>query len=255
MIYELIDPSVEYLGPATPSTCEETVMMIERAARTCYRSEPKGDAEGFVRKVLARGHSSVAEHAWVQLVTEQGYQLLGLERTSVMTTMVNLRRALEVRCPQDDKFFSRTPFSELMGLGPMQGEYVTPTLDVPHTFRITCSRACMFQFATYRTMSRLAESQRYVNYEKKGLRIIRPQDGCIDDVYYQHMADAYERGLESGRKPEDARGVLCNDVATTMIITGFWDHFLAQRLDPHAQGEIRWVAQKIKGMLAEAKND
>lgn len=36
--------------------------IIERAGRTCYKSEPKGDP-AFVKMILKRGHESVLEHA------------------------------------------------------------------------------------------------------------------------------------------------------------------------------------------------
>jgi len=37
--------------------------VIERAARTCYLSEPKGDRAKFLASLLRRGHLSVFEHA------------------------------------------------------------------------------------------------------------------------------------------------------------------------------------------------
>lgn len=36
--------------------------IIERAGRLCYKSESDGDAEGFVRRLIQRRHSSVLEH-------------------------------------------------------------------------------------------------------------------------------------------------------------------------------------------------
>lgn len=47
---------------------------IERAARTCWRSEPKGRPADFVRMLIARGHESQLEHASasLRLVTDRG---------------------------------------------------------------------------------------------------------------------------------------------------------------------------------------
>ena len=55
---KIVRPFVE-LGQFTPNACE----LIEAAGRTCYKSEPKGDAGAFVRMLIRRGHESVIEHA------------------------------------------------------------------------------------------------------------------------------------------------------------------------------------------------
>lgn len=57
----VVRQSVE-LEWATP----EPELVIERAGRTCYKSEDKiteGSATKFVQMVLTRGHESVIEHA------------------------------------------------------------------------------------------------------------------------------------------------------------------------------------------------
>ena len=47
--------------------------LIELAGRVCYQSEPKGDPEGFVQRILSRRppHASVLEHAWFAI---RGYR-------------------------------------------------------------------------------------------------------------------------------------------------------------------------------------
>lgn len=37
--------------------------LIERAGRVCYKSEPKGDPDGFIRARIRQGHTSILEHA------------------------------------------------------------------------------------------------------------------------------------------------------------------------------------------------
>jgi len=58
------------LETLTPNTAET----VERAGRTCYQSEPKGDPEAFVRRLIQRGHESVLEHASAgfRFVTSRG---------------------------------------------------------------------------------------------------------------------------------------------------------------------------------------
>jgi thymidylate synthase (FAD) len=53
---------------------EEILRLIEKAGRTCYQSEPKGNAADFVRMLLGRGHESVLEHISisVRVVTDRG---------------------------------------------------------------------------------------------------------------------------------------------------------------------------------------
>ena len=46
-------------------TQEEAMALIERAGRTCYKSENKiaeGSAEDFIRNIMKRGHNTVIEH-------------------------------------------------------------------------------------------------------------------------------------------------------------------------------------------------
>lgn len=62
---KIIEPSVELIN--APSYFD-TLLLIERAGRTCYKSEDKmrdDTAEKFVRGILKRGHEAVIEHAVV----------------------------------------------------------------------------------------------------------------------------------------------------------------------------------------------
>ena len=47
---------------------------IERCARKCYQSLPKGDPEGFVKHIIERGHTSVLEHVQLtfDITTDRG---------------------------------------------------------------------------------------------------------------------------------------------------------------------------------------
>jgi len=67
-----IEPAVELLW-ITPNA----LRIIEAAGRTCYKSEDKiadGTAPDFVRRLLARGHESVIEHATAsfRIITDRG---------------------------------------------------------------------------------------------------------------------------------------------------------------------------------------
>lgn len=66
---KIVKQSVEFLT-ATPNALE----LIERAGRLCYKSEPEGDMDGFIRKRIKSGHTSILEHASVsyQIVCDRG---------------------------------------------------------------------------------------------------------------------------------------------------------------------------------------
>lgn len=62
---KIIEPSVELINPVPYEVALNT---IELAGRTCYQSEDKmtdDSAEGFIRRIIQRGHKSVLEHVSV----------------------------------------------------------------------------------------------------------------------------------------------------------------------------------------------
>lgn len=50
------------------------ISLLETAGRVCYASEPKGEPEKFVRKIIDSNHLSVIEHqmATVRIITDRG---------------------------------------------------------------------------------------------------------------------------------------------------------------------------------------
>lgn len=130
------------------------------------------------------------------------------------------------------------------------------------TARFTCSRACSHQLVRHRIGSYSQESQRYVNYAKKGYEVICPpsigvppgeyndgltlqgtvvQQEWLNACYY--ACSVYEALLEAGANPEDARYVLPNAMKTEIVATynlRTWRHIFKERaLNKKAQWEIR----------------
>jgi len=71
---KIVPPSFEILTPVEPG---EMLARIERAGRTCYRSENRitpDSAAAFVRTIIKSGHHSVIEHEIisVRLVCDRG---------------------------------------------------------------------------------------------------------------------------------------------------------------------------------------
>lgn len=56
---KIIEPSVILTDIINPADIYEK---LERCGRVCYQSQPKGNAEDFVRLLIKRGHESVLEH-------------------------------------------------------------------------------------------------------------------------------------------------------------------------------------------------
>lgn len=56
---KIIEPSVTLTDIINPADVYDK---IERCGRVCYQSQPKGNAEGFVRMLIKCGHESVLEH-------------------------------------------------------------------------------------------------------------------------------------------------------------------------------------------------
>lgn len=64
--------------------------------------------------------------------------------------------------------------------------------------------------------------------------------------------EVYERLLEEGAAPEQARMILPQNMYTEFYMTGnlrAWAHFLELRLDRHAQKEVQDVAKMVKEIL------
>lgn len=65
---KIIKPSFEILS------FPENIELLETAGRNCYQSEPKGNPESFVKKIVDSGHESVIEHlsATVRIICDRG---------------------------------------------------------------------------------------------------------------------------------------------------------------------------------------
>lgn len=68
---KIIKPSFTVLYMADGA---EILRLTEICARNCYQSEPTGDTEGFIRRIIKSGHESVLEHssATVRIICDRG---------------------------------------------------------------------------------------------------------------------------------------------------------------------------------------
>ena len=100
-------------------------------------------------------------------------------------------------------------------------------------------RAVSHELVRHRLCSFAQESQRYVNYDKKGIIFIRPVDIKEDSEEYlrwedsvRHSANEYCVMIKSNLKPEIARSVLPNSTKTEIVVTANlreWRHIFNLR--------------------------
>jgi thymidylate synthase (FAD) len=121
--------------------------------------------------------------------------------------------------------------------------------------RIICDRGVTHEIVRHRIASFAQESTRYVNYNKKGMQFIQPNFWVGDDykcVIWENIMrtceEAYNKLIESGAKPEEARSVLPNSLKTEIVVTANlreWRHILKLRTAKVAHPQARQVFNMI----------
>ena len=119
------------------------------------------------------------------------------------------------------------------------------------------SRSCSHQLVRHRIASYCQASQRYTKLDGD-IWYVTPEsieNNPYYEAYKAFMESAetlYFELLDHGIKPEDARFVLPEgtktEICMTMNLRSLF-HFFDLRLDPHAQWEIRELAQRIHDEL------
>lgn len=119
------------------------------------------------------------------------------------------------------------------------------------TVKFTISRACSHQLVRHRIASFTQESQRYVDYSKNTIKIVLPHDLKDNEFLKSCIYDSiktYNQLRTMKIKPEDARYILPNCVATELIVTcnlREWRHIIKLRTTKGAQQEIRELMSNL----------
>lgn len=181
---------------------QKIMLGIERAGRTCYKSEGRigdGSAEKFIAGIIKRGHESVLEHEKI-------------------------------------------------------------------TVRLICDRGVTHELVRHRVASYSQESTRYCNYAQdrfgSELTFIKPcfwKEGEDDEKIklwtqtLENIEKTYNKMIEIGVKPEEARSILPNSLKTEIVVTmniREWRHYFKLRTAPAAHPQIREISNML---LAEFK--
>lgn len=267
---KLIKPSWKILEQE--SGIDGIYKAIERAGRTCYKSEDKiteNSAKPFVDRMVKSGHGAMLEHGTVYL------KVVGDERMSEKYQNNPYSRVI-LRYPKGDipnihcipTHYITTNFRVLIEKGWLNDLKFVCEPTGHHEKRITvrfiCDRGVSHEFVRHRVFSFAQESTRYCNYSKdkfgNELTFISPNwnytklgnyNGVdkFDGDYFEHSLRESEKYyfalLNQGWKPQQARAVLPNALKTELVMTGFindWKHFFELRCAPNAHPSARELA-------------
>jgi len=208
----IIEPSVEILTPLEP----ELLINIERAGRTCYKSDLDKDgnikpitiktADDFVRMLIGRGHEAMIEHGYVtvKFVCDRG----------VSHEIVRHRIAAYAQESTRYCNYSKSKFgNEISFIKPLFFNKCPEAVDT------TC-----LEWADH-----CNECYKYFWWET-----------IMEDAEISYL-----QLIELGAKPEQARSVLPNSLKTEIVCTfnlREWRHFFKLRCAPAAHPQMRQVA-------------
>lgn len=212
--YEILSPNLN--GTIAKVTEQAIYEQIERAGRTCYKSEDKiteGSAEKFVRGLIKRGHEAMLEHA---SITVRFTVDRGVSHELVRHRLASFAQESTRYCNySQDKF----------------GEEIT--VIEPCFFKDVPGKEHIYECISWGNLEKLCNEkitdaqQRYVWWAK----------ACIE------AENSYFNMLSYGATPQEARAVLPNSLKTEVVMTANlreWRHFLKLRAagttgKPHPQ--------------------
>jgi thymidylate synthase (FAD) len=189
---------------------ENLIKLIERAGRTCYKSEDKitmtiESSETFIHRILHRGHESVIEHGSisVRFICDRG----------VSHELVRHRLA---------SFSQESTRYVNYGDGNLQF-IIPPWISILQGVWEINSRG--FYLRNGETVDISSKDQIWI-------------DAMIN------AAKAYQESLDCGMTPQEARAVLPNSTKTELVMTANpreWRHIFKLRTSPAAHPQMREV--------------
>lgn len=251
---QLIKPSFEILEQAPG--IQGVKKQIERAGRTCYKSEDKiteTSCEEFVNRMVNSGHGAMLEHGTIYLylpIDDSNFSKLTEKYTENKYTVVNKKQ------------FVTTNYRVIVENGWLDDLQYQCEPTEYHEKRITvkfiCDRGVSHEFVRHRVFSFAQESTRYCNYMKDkfgtSVSFIYPE-WLQDSEYLEFEEDCrileimYSKWIKKGWTAQQARCFLPTGVKTELIMTGFaldWIHFFQLRCHSTAHPQARELAVPLK---------
>lgn len=262
---KLINSSVELL----PETSK--FKSVERAARTCYKSEAKSDdteegAKEFTERMIKNGHYAMLDHAPVYLATNDDsiYEFFAKNPYSSVHYLPNPADYDSAYC-----YYITTNYRVLVEndrISLLEFE-VEPTKfhNRFYSVKFICSRAIANEIVRHRTLGYAQESTRYCNYSNdkfdNEVTFIIPGSVQTNETA-EKLTDAYTEFttamseaekhylslIDQGWKPQQARDVLPLATKTELVATGpisSWMHFFELRCAPSAHPDIQALAKDL----------
>lgn len=265
---KLVETSAELL-PWEPGV-EGVYKMIERAGRTCYKSEDKiteDSAKPFVLRMAGSKHTAMLEHGTVYLkypqtedyvkYHENPYSRLKMTEDGDFAVTTNLRVIMENGWENDLQYLcDPTEYHEMR-----------------YTFKMTTSIGVTRELNRHRVNSIAEQSTRYCNYAKdkfgKEITICKPY--WLDDDREFKTSEAYNNAYElfysaceeaegyymilidEGFSPQQAREVLPLCTASEIVHTAFasnWARFFSLRLF-ESTGKVHPNMKKLTQLMQE----
>lgn len=259
---KLTMPEVIVLGEC-PTDRNNSLKLIEKAGRICYKSEPQGQPEVFAKKLWTKDHNAMLEHSNVVYRT-------ALRQRNPTTTMQMLKECLDSKfldfCLVKDQIYiggnwrawvecSIPNFAHYDSLPLLNNsvmpsffpdlELVTKHEEIPYQLkRITVmyktSRAVTHELVRHRPASFAQESQRWCAYRDELEFIIPAHYMNIEspeaaDSNYLDFAEwkktltviekVYKEFLNHGELPQEARHILPNCTSSLITITTTLSHW------------------------------
>lgn len=249
---------------------------IERAGRTCYKSENKitdTSCEEFVNRMVNSGHGAMLEHGTIYLylpIDDSNFSELLEKYTKNKYTVINKKqfvttnyRVLVENGWLDDLQYQCEPT-----------EYHEKRITVKFILPISISR----EFIRHRTASFAEQSTRYCNYTKdkfdNQLTFIKPYwcnlelgtysvyDPIVckldekisekDYTFFMNLSNVqvdYNNLISAGHLAQEAREILPLCTKTELVMTAFisdWKHFFELRCHSTAHPQARELAIPLK---------
>lgn len=251
---------------------------IERAGRTCYKSEDKiteDSCEEFVQRMVNSGHHAMLEHGTVYLYIKYGSPL---EDDNEYFKLVDIaikykkNKYSYVNAKVEKSYWHHcwitTNYRVLVENGWLDDLQYQCEPTEHHEKRVTvkfiCDRGVSHEFVRHRVFSFAQESTRYCNYSKskygEELTYIAPSkemDALAQDVIESCLSDLeshYMSLIGLGWKAQEARAILPNAIKTELVMTGFisdWKHFFELRCHSTAHPDARALAIPLKETFIE----
>jgi thymidylate synthase (FAD) len=249
---------------------------IERAGRTCYKSEDKitdTSCEEFVSRMVNSGHGAMLEHGTVYLYRtfESKEECMLSDFTlnyhenpfskvvRVRDDMANPKGKQHLYITTNYRVLVENEWLDDLQYQCEPTEYHEKRIAV----RVICDRGVSHEFVRHRVKSFAQESTRYCNY-------IKAKFGgsvtCITPPWLQEheelefeedltvIEQIYFKWLKKGWTAQQARGFLSTFTKTELVMTGFvsdWEHFFELRCHSTAHPQAREIAIPLQEQFIE----